>query len=76
MPVRSIVDIPELLHKVLRDTARRSGVSVESRIVHAIEQTYATRKNGAYVTGPLVFLAAESGPDFPTDENPHHFVFS
>jgi len=40
MPVRTTVEIPEPLHDILRRQAERSGASIRSLIVQAIEQTY------------------------------------
>ena len=76
MPVRTTVDIPEPLHQLLRDRAEESGASIRSLIVRALEQTYAERRKGAVVTGPLVKGKGKLGPAFPNDENPHDLVFS
>lgn len=76
MAVRTTVDIPEALHDRLRQRAERSGASIRSLIVRAIEQVYSEQKNRAYVTGPLVTGPGKLGPAFPEDENPHDLVFS
>ena len=76
MAVRTTVDIPEPLHDKLRHRAERSGTSVRSLIIRAIEQVYAEPKKGKYVTGPLVTGSGKLGPDFPVDENPHDLIFS
>ncbi len=76
MAVRTTVDIPEPLHDRLRHRAERSGSSIRSLIVLAIEQVYGEPKRGEYVTGPLVRGRGKLGPAFPRDENPHELVFS
>jgi metal-responsive CopG/Arc/MetJ family transcriptional regulator len=76
MAVRTTVDIPDPLHERLRDRAERSGTSIRSLIVRAIEQTYTESKRGKYVTGPAVAGPGKLGPAFPEDENPHDLVFS
>jgi len=76
MAIRTTVDIPEPLHESLRHRAERSGVSIRSLIVRAIEQAYREPKKGEYVTGPLVTGPDKPGPAFPKDENPHDIVFS
>lgn len=75
MAVRTTVDIPEPLHHQLRQRAERSGTSIRSLIVHAIEQTYAAPAKGAYVTGPLIRTKGKRGPRFPKDENPYDLIF-
>jgi hypothetical protein len=75
MAVRTTVDIPEVLHGRLRQRAERSGTSIRSLIVLAIEQAYAETK-GKRVTGPLIKASGKRGPAFPKDENPHDLVFS
>ena len=77
MPVRTTVDIPDPLHERLRNRAEKSGASIRSLIVRAIEQTYPdTNKSGARLTRPLVQGSGKLGPAFPEDENPHDFIFS
>jgi len=76
MAVRTTVDIPEPLHDRLRLRAERSGASIRSLIVRAIQQAYSEPKKGDYVTGPLVTGPGKLGPAFPEDENPHDLVFS
>jgi len=76
MAVRTTVDIPEPLHDRLRDRAERSGASIRTLIIRAIEQVYSEHKKGAYVTGPLVAGPGNLGAAFPEDENPHDLVFS
>jgi hypothetical protein len=76
MPVRTTVDIPEPVHDALRHRAQKSGVSVRSLIVRALEQAYCQQRKGSYVTGPLIQGKGKLGPAFPTDENPHDLVFS
>jgi hypothetical protein len=76
MAVRTTVDIPQPLHDELRRQAELRGTSIRALIVQAIEETYTRRKKGTLVTGPMVKGKGRLGPDFPTDENPHDFVFS
>jgi hypothetical protein len=76
MPVRTTVDIPEPLHDALRHRAERSGTSIRSLIVHALEQVYAEPGKKERVTGPLVRGKGKRGPNFPEDENPHDLVLS
>lgn len=77
MPIRTTVDIPEPLHDRLRSRAERSGTSIRSLIVRAIEQAYPdTKKSGDYLTRPLIQGSGKLGPAFPEDENPHDLVFS
>jgi hypothetical protein len=76
MAVRTTVDIPEALHERLRDRAQRSGTSIRSLIIRAIEQAYLEPRKGERVTGPLVTGRGKLGPAFPKDENPHDLVFS
>jgi hypothetical protein len=76
MAVRTTVDIPEHLHQILRERARRSNVSMRSLIIQALEQTYREKKKGRYVTGPLITGPFKRGPLYPKDENPHDLVFS
>ncbi len=77
MPVRTTVDIPDPLHERLRNRAERSGASIRSLIVRAIEQTYPdSKKSDDLLTGPLIQGAGKLGAAFPEDENPHDFIFS
>jgi hypothetical protein len=76
MAIRTTVDIPEPLHDRLRQRAARSGASIRSLIVRAIEQAYKEPGKGEYVTGPLVNGRGKLGPAFPKDENPHDIIFS
>ena len=76
MAIRTTVDIPEPLHDKLRYNAERSGTSIRSLIVRAIEQVYTDSGKGEYVTGPLISGSGKLGPAFPENENPHDFVFS
>jgi hypothetical protein len=77
MPVRTIVDLPDPLYERLRNQAEKSGDSIPSLVVRAIEQTYLdTNKSGERLTGPLVQGSGKLGPAFPEDENPHDVVFS
>ncbi|MCX6636278.1 MAG: hypothetical protein NT090_14540, partial [Acidobacteria bacterium] len=65
MAVWTTVDIPEPLHDRLRDRAERSGASIRTLIIRAIEQAYSEHKKGEYVTGPLVTGPGHLGPSFP-----------
>ena len=76
MAVRTTVDLPDPLHDKLRQRAAKSGASIRSLIVRAIEQVYSEPKKSEYVTGPLVTGPGKLGPAFPEDENPHDLVFS
>jgi hypothetical protein len=76
MPIRTTVDVPEPLHSTLRARAQKSGVSIRSLIIRALEQTYGDRAKGDPVTGPLIHGNGKLGPAFPKDENPHDLVFS
>lgn len=76
MAIRTTVDIPEPLHDVLSHRAERSGASIRSLIVRAIEQTYNKPARGEYMKGPLVAGSGRLGPAFPEGENPHDFIFS
>jgi hypothetical protein len=74
MAVRTTVDIPEPLHDRLRLRAERSGASIRSLIVRALEETYADTAKGKKVTGPLIHSKGKRGPRFPVDENPHDLI--
>jgi hypothetical protein len=76
MAVRTTVDIPEPLHDRLRDRAERSGTSIRSLIVRALEETYASPGKKKRVTGPLIRGKGKLGPRFPLDENPHDLIIS
>lgn len=76
MAIRTTVDIPEELHDRLRRRAERSGVSIRSLIIRAIEQAYREARKDEYVTGPLVTGPGKLGPAFPQTENPNDLVFS
>ena len=76
MAIRTTVDIPEPLHKALRQRAERSGASMRSLIVRALEETYGQSKKGVYLTGPPVKIRGRLGKSFPKDENPHDLIFS
>ena len=76
MSIRTTIDIPEPLHDELRLRAERSGASIRSLIVRAIELVYIEPRKGEYVTGPLVTGPGKLGAAFPEDENPHDLVFS
>ena len=76
MAIRTTVDIPEELHDRLRQRAERSGVSIRSLVIRAIEQAYRDAKKDECLTGPLVTGPGKLGPAFPQDENPHDLVFS
>ena len=76
MSVRTTVDIPQPLHDLLRRRAERSGASIRSLIVQAIEQAYREPKKGKRVTGPMIKSRGKRGPAYPVDENPHDVVFS
>lgn len=74
MAVRTTVEIPDELHEILRERSHRSGESMRSLIVQAIEQTYQAPKKGKMVTGPLVKAEGKLGPRFPVDETPHDLI--
>jgi hypothetical protein len=76
MNIRTTVDIPEPLHDRLRHRAEKSGASIRSLIVRAIEEAYTDSEKGEYVSAPLVRGSGKLGPAFPVDENPHDLVFS
>jgi hypothetical protein len=76
MSVRTTVDIPEPLHDRLRQRAERSGTSIRSLIVRALEQVYVEASKKDLVTGPPVCGSGKLGPRFPVDENPHDIVLS
>jgi hypothetical protein len=75
MAVRATVDSPEPLHEKLRHRAERSGSSIRSLIIRAIEQVYDETGKGEYVTGSLVTGPGKLGEAFPENENPQGLVF-
>jgi hypothetical protein len=77
MAIRTTVDLPDPLHDRLRNRAEKSGASIRSLIVRAIEQTYPdTNKSSDLLTRPLIQGSGKLGPAFPEDENPHDFILS
>jgi metal-responsive CopG/Arc/MetJ family transcriptional regulator len=76
MAVRTTIDIPEPLHDTLRRLAEKSGASVRSLIIRAIEQAYADSRKAERLIGPPISASGKLGPAFPVDENPHDLVFS
>ena len=76
MAMRTTVDIPEPLHEKLRHRAEKSGASIRSLIIGAIDQVYSDSANGEFLTGPLITGSGKLGESFPQDENAHDFVFS
>ena len=76
MTVRTTVDIPGPLHDRLRQRAERSGASIRSLIVRALDQAYGEPTKAGYVRGPLVRGSGKLGAAFPENENPHDLVFS
>ncbi|MGD0499044.1 MAG: CopG family transcriptional regulator [Bryobacteraceae bacterium] len=75
MAVRTTVDIPEALYARLRRKAERSGASIRSLIIRAIEEIYGEAPENDYVKAALVAGPGKLGPQFPEDENPHSLVF-
>jgi len=76
MAIRTTVDIPDALLERLRHKAERSGTSIRSLIIRALELAYADSVQGEYVTGPIVSNMGKLGEAFPENENPHELVFS
>jgi len=74
MAIRTTIDIPEPLHAQLKQTAERSGTSIRSLIITAVEQTYQRPKLGKRITGPMITGKGKLGPRFPVDENPHDLI--
>jgi hypothetical protein len=74
MPVRTTVDIPQLLHDRLRRRAEASGTSIRSLIVTALEQTYAPARKRKLVKGPMIDANGKRGPRYPTDETPYDLI--
>jgi len=64
MPVRTTLDIPDVLHDELRHRAGRSGTSIDALIVSTLEQVYREGRKSAPVTGPLVRGRGKLGPKF------------
>ena len=73
MAIRTTIDIPEPLHAQLKQTAARSGTSIRSLIITAVEHTYAPAKSGKRITGPMI-TGGKRGPRYPVDENPHDLI--
>lgn len=78
MPARTMIELPESLHERLRERSQRTGETIPSLIVRAIEETYAEPKpkKGKPVTGPMITGTGKRGPLYPVDENPHDLIFS
>jgi hypothetical protein len=76
MPVRTIIDIPVSLHDELRQRAESSGTSIQSLIVRALGEAYASTGKREPVTGTLVSGKGKLGPCFPTDATPHDLILS
>ena len=74
MRVRTTIEIPGALHDELRRRSEQTGLSIQSLVIAAIQQTYGGRDRR--VTGPLVRGRGKLGTRFPVDENPHDVVFS
>lgn len=70
------VPIPEPLYDRIRQRAERSGISIGSLIIRAVEEIYGEQKGGRFVRGPMVAGLGKLGPAFPHDENPHDVIFS
>ena len=75
MAIQTTVDIPEPLHNLLSAQSERSGASIRSLIVKALEQTYTTATEVKYVTGPMIHGKGKLGPAFPVDNNPYDLIF-
>lgn len=76
MAIRTTIDIPEPLHDKLRDRAERSGTSIRSLVIRAIEDAFTDSGKRGHLTGPPVSGPGKLGPAFPQNENPHDLVFS
>jgi metal-responsive CopG/Arc/MetJ family transcriptional regulator len=48
MAIRTTVEIPKRLHDLLRREAERSGSSVRSLMIRAVERTYSESGKSAY----------------------------
>jgi hypothetical protein len=75
MNVRTTVDIPQPLHDRLREESIRSGKSMRSLILQAVEQAYTPPKKGKFVTEPMIRSRGKVGPLMPVDKNPWDLVF-
>jgi hypothetical protein len=73
MAKRITVEIPDALHAAIKSRAWRTGESMRSLIVRALQESYG---NTGFVTGPMITGKGKRGPRFPTDETPHDLVFS
>jgi len=73
MAVRTTIDIPEPLHAQLKQTAQRSGKSIRSLIINAVEQTYAPQRKGRRITGPMI-TGGKRGPLYPVDKTPYDLI--
>jgi len=76
MAIRTTIDIPEPLHAQLKQTAARSGKSIRSLIITAVELTYVPPKKGKRVTGPMITGKGKLGPRYPMDETPHDLIIT
>jgi hypothetical protein len=76
MPAQTTIELPESLHERLRERSRSTGVSVDSLIVRAVEQTYSEPGEGIPFPGPMITGTGKRGPLYPVDENPHDLIFS
>jgi len=80
MPARTTIELPESLHERLVERSRRTGSSIPSLIVRALELTYAQINVEPEVKvpfpGPMITGTGKRGPLYPVDENPHDLVFS
>ena len=74
-PYGTTIDIPEPLHDLLRHQAERTGSSIRSLIIGALEQVNREPGKGKRLTGLLVHGSGKLGRAFPEDENPRDLVF-
>ena len=77
MAVRTTIDLPEALHEVLQQRARKFGSSVDDLIVSAIEQTLRNPLPATLtkrIDGPLMIGTGKVGPRFPRDETPYDLI--
>jgi hypothetical protein len=75
--MRVTLDVSDTLYTTLREQAASAGVSIESLILEAVEQSSPSARKlgkGRWVTGPMVKLGGKLGPRFPVDENPHDLI--